>query len=441
MNLPRRTEPVACLALALLVALNGCAAPQTRPQAAIATERWKLGSEHLTADQIGSEVMSFADTYVSRMANAYDAALERTNSPSVRAAIYEGKVGTAYSAYVIASDPNPVVSMIDMTVAVTLKRMVVERYWAGHYLGASGADLIKAAQVSEKEMWDIADDALTPDQQKELRSIIQQWWSENSDMTAVGLVRLSDLNAFRHAHLSQPAKSNSASNILGLLSLDPFAGLDPQVQEFARIRLFAERVAYFSQRMPVLLGWQSEMLATEFEASPGVQQTLGQIEKFNQSSAQISDAVAQWPKVIADQRQAAIEQISGEMTAQRQAIIEETGKELAAQREAAIDQMNQVLTARIAQLSDELGKQREAAIQQFSTELTQQREATVQQLTGTQSPIQVGIDQSEAASQRIVDQAYQRGLILVLIALIGAPVSATIYLLIRRRLVPNRRND
>ena len=102
---------------------------------------------------------------------------------------------------------------------------------------------------------------LKPEQQAELRQAIEAWRRQNPEPGSV-------LAARALGFASQVAKANQAEtakpgSVFDLLKVDPLSGLDPATREIAQTRLFAERALFVTQKMPMLLRWQTELLTRQ----------------------------------------------------------------------------------------------------------------------------------------------------------------------------------
>jgi hypothetical protein len=74
--------------------------------------------------------------------------------------------------------PNPEIGLLDMTVLMTLGRLIYE----GNNLldlGPQVEPMVKAYRILEKDIWDSADPVLSIQQQQELRHLITTWRQEN----------------------------------------------------------------------------------------------------------------------------------------------------------------------------------------------------------------------------------------------------------------------
>ena len=102
--------------------------------------------------------------------------------------------------------------------------------------------------------------------------------------------------------------------------LDPLAGLDPTAAAIEETRELGERAMYYTQRMPMLLSWQVEVLAYQLAGQPESQQVLNDADRLATSADIFAQTAQQLPQLVNDQRQAAIQQILDGLTAAGQQI-------------------------------------------------------------------------------------------------------------------------
>ncbi len=163
-------------------------------------------------------------------------------------------------------------------------------------------------------VWTLAGGVLKPSQQQELRDLITEWRAKNPNQRYVGQIRFRE---FVTALGRMPSQSSTApTSIFSLLYLDPLAGLDPTAAAIEETRELGERVMYYTQRMPNLLSWQAEVLAYQLADQPASQQVLDDANRLATSSEVFAQTAQQLPRLINDQRQAAIQQILDGLTAQ-----------------------------------------------------------------------------------------------------------------------------
>ena len=117
------------------------------------------------------------------------------------------------------------------------------------------------------------------------------------------------------AEPSTPA-TTSPTSIFSLLYLDPLAGLDPATAAIEETQRLGERAIYYTQRMPQLLSWQTEVLAYELANQPESTQVLSNANQLAISAGIFAQTAQQLPQLINDQRQAAIQQLLDGLTSQ-----------------------------------------------------------------------------------------------------------------------------
>jgi len=302
----------------LLPALTGCGLlrfPKSQPKAQVNSfQLTNQASGPVALTVLQAQVMRFADTYVATVAQACDdvSAKAATNAP-LRLSVLRWKLGQATSVFTDATGENPAVNALDMLVLTTMARMVVEDYGVQTY-GDAIQPLLDAQRNLETNAWVMAGGVLKPAQQQELRGLIAEWRAKNPNQRYVGPIRFREfISALGKAPTQQ---TSSPTSIFSLLYLDPLAGLDPTAAAIQETRELGERAMYYSQRMPMLLSWQVEVLAYQLAGQPESQQVLNDANRLAASSEIFAKTAQQLPQVINDQRQAAIQQILDGLTAQ-----------------------------------------------------------------------------------------------------------------------------
>ena len=124
------------------------------------------------------------------------------------------------------------------------------------------------------------------------------------------------MNLFQPWAKLRRRQTSSPTSIFSLLYLDPLAGLDPTAAAIQETRELGERAMYYSQRMPMLLSWQVEVLAYQLAGQPESQQVLNDANRLATSADVFAKTAQQLPQLVNDQRQAAIQQILDGLTEQ-----------------------------------------------------------------------------------------------------------------------------
>jgi len=280
--------------------------------------------------------MRFADEYVAMVAQAADDFGAKVGTPEARLAALRWKLGQATSAYVDATGPNPTINALDMLVLVTMARIVVEDYVVGTF-GEDARPLLETQRKLESEAWQLASGVLRPEQQQELRDMIQEWRRKNPNQRYVGMIRFQEfITALGRTPTRATAKPTS---IFSLLYLDPMAGLDPTAAAIEETRRLGERAMFYTQRMPTLLSWQTQVLAYQLADQPESKQLLNDAARLAVAAESFAKTAEQLPALINDQRQAAIQQIFDNLASEEKKtreLLAETRQTLNSANETAI---------------------------------------------------------------------------------------------------------
>jgi hypothetical protein len=263
--------------------------------------------------QLQLVVMRYADEYTSRVAQRVLAMQDADPDPRERLSAQFWLVSQANAAFTIAAGPNPELNAVDMLVFASLSRMVAEDRWGGREDDAPAAALVEAHVALEARAWDFtAEVLLTEAQIDELRAGIDAWRRENPKAGAVPFIHLAD---FAVAIRGMRPGSTSSGSIFSFLGLDPLRGLDPAVRELAQTRQLGERAVYYGQRVPTLVSMEAKRLALELAVMPESVQVLGGIDRIGTAAEAASALAADLPALVAAERAATIEQLTGVLEA------------------------------------------------------------------------------------------------------------------------------
>ena len=167
----------------LMLGFTGCRLMRpsaSQPRAEIkslqAPAKKPTGSDSITILQL--QVMRFADLYATKVAQACDDFSASVGTPDARLDALRWKLGQSTSAFINASDPNPQLNALDLLVLATLSRMVVEDHYVKKY-GDAAQPWLETHRDLETDAWALARSELKPNQQQELRDMIQEWRRKN----------------------------------------------------------------------------------------------------------------------------------------------------------------------------------------------------------------------------------------------------------------------
>ncbi len=124
--------------------------------------------------ELQAAVMAYADTTNTLMGEAA-AIINAIGTPQARLTAARMLVFNLSSNTEIASGPYPGVSLLDMTVVATLRRMVWEDFWIPQIFGEEGKPALAIIKEAEKDIWEVAERIMTPAQREELKRVIMAW--------------------------------------------------------------------------------------------------------------------------------------------------------------------------------------------------------------------------------------------------------------------------
>ena len=319
--------------------------PAKQPKAEVKSLQQKSDDPgSVTPTTLQAAVMRLADEYsliVAQAAEDFAAKVGTTEARQVAARI---KLGQATAAVVNAAGQNPTVNALDMVVLASVSRMVAEDYLVGERFGNAAQPLLETSQRLETNAWSLIRRVLRPEQQEELRQLIQEWRRNYPHQRFVGAVRFREF-AEAIGQTPQPGASKPTS-VFSLLFLDPMAGLDPTLRAVEETRYLAERALYYGQRMPILVSWQAEYLALQLADQPAPKQMLTNVDQLTASMQVFAKTAGQLPQLVEQQREAAIQQVFAGIANERSNILTSLASEEKKTRELLVEARGTLNAAR-----------------------------------------------------------------------------------------------
>lgn len=439
-----------CLALLLLALGTGCRllqkAANVPGQAVHAVTPGNTDKQAADPVEIQQKLLRFADEYSMRMISGVDNLRRGTNAPTPAKAL-QTKIEIGSETWSIAAGPNAVADLLDMTVFVTVTRMAIEEYWQPKVFGESARPLLDYSRNAEAEIWALAGTVLTPEQQAELRRGIATWHSKNP--LPEGLVAARALGFASQVADAGKAEEATPGSVFSLLGVDPLAGMDPAVREIAQTRMFAERALFVTQKMPMLLRWQTELLTLNTVETPAVQQVVSNSTQIAASVERFAALAEKLPDQVSTEREEILKALhSQEKDVQS---LMSSGTQFSASLNTTLTTLDALMKRFGVGETNTAGPPATNAepfrIQDY-TQTAAQLEATARQLTEllvtldqtlgstnlAKLSAQVGpvVHQAQSSGKEIVDYAFWKGILLVVIAL----VAAFIYRFLVTRLFP-----
>ena len=262
----------------------------------------------LTEAQLQSHLMSFADRFASIMDTAI-AKFEALNpTGKSRYEVLELMTFSLHHAFIIAGESEPDVGLLDMFSMVTLGRIFFEQEGQSRY-GKKIVPVMDGYRRAEADIRNVAAKVLTPDQMRNLMTIIKRWRGKNPEVKSFPLVRFSTFAADR-----RESTLSKAEDPEGL-----FESVERASETVEEMRLLAERGVYLSTRIPLLFGLFGDLWLTRWMDNPDMQKALTDLSRLSQGASGLAVTIEKLPTQISTVREATIKQLMGEVSAERKA--------------------------------------------------------------------------------------------------------------------------
>ncbi|MFM9958338.1 MAG: hypothetical protein ACKVZJ_09680 [Phycisphaerales bacterium] len=314
--------------------------------------------------------MSMADDHCAAMLEAMRPIIvDPAASPLARSLAQAFQSNGTIAAIDIAAGPNPDASVLDMLVLVTLQRWAFSTHWAARIGEAPASAASQRLTQAEEAAWTAAGTVLSPPQQKALRSLIDAWIAANPGRSEVTFVRFEDFTDVRYAQTL--ANRNIASGLLKELT-EASAVVDSARLLGERALWFAARYPLALGQQAESTAYQ---LVDQPELRSALA-SLESAKKLSESLAARIDSLdgdlkAQMDLLfvkIAAERDATIAQATAKMGEAAKSAAEDFDARVNAAREAAVTQTFDRLATERKDLLDDL-QSRSGALQEMMNEL------------------------------------------------------------------------
>jgi hypothetical protein len=203
---------------------------------------------------------------------------------------------------------------------------VVQEYWVGREFGEAARPLLEVHRRLESNVWSVVEGVLTPTQLEEIHEMLREYERRFPDLRYVAAARLPEL-VDKLGRAQSQKQNRQPGSLLNLLYLNPLAGLDPTTQAIQQTRLLAERVTYYAQRAPMLWGWQAELTLQKLAAQPEAKGVLSNLNEVADSTKVFARTAEGLPKLVNDQRRAAIDQVFDRLAIERTNLLAQLARE------------------------------------------------------------------------------------------------------------------
>ena len=293
------------------VSLSACAASGQTDEIVIAPlgSAGNTSTAGITRAELEDHVRRFADRYITRVALAVNTVSDNTENAEHQNLMQDWKSVSYASVVGIAIGQNAVTNLLDMMTLTRLSRLVVESYWVPEVLGQElGAGFLQTFIDLEEDIWTVADDVLTQEQQRELRLLVDEWHEDNPEQTYPWYVRLSNFSGQRAASLAAVQQTGGM--------LKEVARAREAAEE---IQAFGERVLFYLQRAPMITSSEFETSASDILGGPELSKAMGDMDRFVTSVERLVDVVEKLP----GGRLAAVDQLMDRVAEERQALMQD----------------------------------------------------------------------------------------------------------------------
>lgn len=271
--------------------------------------------------ELQAAVMRFSDHFASRLIEGISEVEEQEPPTDIWRIVFEDLLFATHAAYIMAVDPTPSIAVLDLVVLVSLGRIAYEEDRIPKY-GEQVAPMGLAFQSLEPQVWAMAAELLTQQQQADLRAMIEAWRAGNPAFksSSFALVRFGDFAGFK------------ADSSLSKATRSGMFGMKQAVREADRIRDLAERAMFVVTRMPLLSQGYVELVSSQALSRPEVRKMLDNVD-------QLTEVLAQFPELITSEREVVMADLMENATTLTRETVQDTWDWVSVERNDAVDQI------------------------------------------------------------------------------------------------------
>ena len=204
----------------------------------------------------------------------------------------------------LSAGPNSLSNALDLVVLAATFRWRVQDHWIPAVWGEAARPLEVAFQRIEADGWALLERHLEQATVVEARRVLARWREGNP------LLRdewSAESPSFATLIAGQPVDGASAApNLLGLIGLDPAAGLEPAAREVARTRQLGLRALFFLQHAPRLVAAELEYRLVCLRGSPEARQVLSDAERLSTAMEGFVATIEMLPETVREERESLV---------------------------------------------------------------------------------------------------------------------------------------
>jgi len=305
---------LAALALAVMVPGSGLAAPEAQDDSVP------------TMLELQGDLMSYADRFASVMIQSFQQYDDSDPASEARHFILTDLSYSIASVFTVAAELNPQSALLDMIVVTSLGRMIYEDTLSVRYPGLE--PVLTGFRTQEGELWSIAGRVLSPEESREVRSLIQQWRTENPEVVVYNYIRFTDFGSLRRQSTMVRQRGG------GL-----FGSVKAVTQEAEEARMLAERAMFIFTRLPLLTGNFAEVWTSQVLKNPDTQKVLSDLHTISTLLERVMVVAEGLPDTIAEKQLVIIDDVMERVVSLRDDTVEQVIEQVRLEREAAIRQL------------------------------------------------------------------------------------------------------
>ena len=371
-------------------------------------------SSGMTREELEDHVRRFADRYITRVALAANRVRADSDDPGQLFMVQRWKAVSYTSVVDIAIGPNAVTNLLDMMTLTRLSRLMVESYWIPEFFGPELGEGFRLAYTDlENDIWTIADDVLTAQQQQDLRILIDEWAAANPDQIYPWYVKMSDFSGQRAASLAAVQQTGGM--------LREVARAREAAEE---IQAFGERVLFYLQRAPMITSAEFGSGAGDVMRGPEISRAMDDMNRFVTSVERLVSVVEALPGGELE----AVNQLMNRVSTERRALLQDIGSseeeisKLVVELLPVLESLERTIVAaktpnpnpdarpfNVTEYTDLVSESASTAVE--LRRLADTLNALVQNSAGISPLVETLVE----AERRIVDRAFYQAIVLILI--------------------------
>lgn len=312
-------SPRVVLALTVLLLAPGCGVLRSAAEAPSKVAGAVTGNKAPKPpdpDAEQREVMRLADLTVTGIRAATREFAAQVDTPEAQIQALSWHLDVSRRVIELATRSDPVASLLEMILALRLQRVAIERHYIPEVWGEAALPIAESCLALEEDMWASGERLVDAARIAEARHAVDEWEASLEGADTLAVLRPPSI-----VELLEERGTSSGSGLLRMITLDPFAGLEPAAREVALARLYAERTLFYAQNVPRLLGDEFELAALNLRRQPETLQVLGSIERITAASESFGKLADDLPQTLRREREDALRQVSEELDAQRRGLL------------------------------------------------------------------------------------------------------------------------